>query len=285
MYNVFYKKIIAAFLLVLMIIAILYTKCTNSTTKEIGKPVSTESYSSSLEFFDNIQRAEEISEDIFSFICLIEGGAGEEGKTYFCGARWTTWYGVTMDKEGHLLKEGDHVSKKEAKELAIFHLKERVYPFLAQVTRKLSDEQIVGICLFIYNVGGEAFSGCNIDGQQIGEPSRFLLAINANESDEYCVNCLTRYRSAGGKRANGLLKRHWVEAAAYLGILTADNIGDLEPCKFYRTKNMGNYYWVDKKRDPVETKDGLFQLRFDDYIINNFFNMNEGDSVTVNSIK
>ena len=96
---------------------------------------------------------------------------------------------------------------------------------------------------------------------------------------------MTEYRKSAGKRANGLLKRHWVQGAAYLGILTANNIGDLEPRKFYQTKNFGNYYWVDKERQPIADENGFYKLRYDDVTINTFFNMNEGLEETVNSIK
>ena len=96
---------------------------------------------------------------------------------------------------------------------------------------------------------------------------------------------MTEYRRSAGKRANGLLKRHWVQGAAYLGILTAKNIGDLEPRKFYQTKNFGNYYWLDKKRELTKDKSGFYKLRFDDMTVNTFFNLNEGKDVTVKSIK
>lgn len=241
----------------------------------------------SVETFDNVARANELSEDIFSFICLVEGGIVNEktGENYHCGARWTTWYGVTTTPDGKFLKKGQRIPKATAKAWAFEHLRKHVYPFLSYFTRKLTDEQIIGVCLFIYNVGGEALTGYSADGEKVKEPCEFFISVNKNEDPETCVNKMTEYRKSAGKRANGLLKRHWVQGAAYLGILTARNISDLEPRKFYQTKNFGNYYWVDKERQPQADKYGFYRLRFDDVTVNTFFNMNEGDTVTVNSIK
>lgn len=241
----------------------------------------------SVETFDNVARADALSEDIFSFVCLVEGGILNEktGENYNCGARWTTWYGVTTTPDGKLLKKGQRISKATAKEWAFYHLRKNVYPFLAYFDHKLTDEQIIGICLFAYNVGGEALTGYSAEGEKIKEPCEFFIAVNNGDAPEECVNKMTEYRKSAGKRANGLLKRHWVQGAAYLGILTARNISDLEPRKFYQTKNFGNYYWVDKEREPQADKYGFYRLRFDDVTVNTFFNMNEGDTVTVNSIK
>ena len=239
------------------------------------------------ETFDNVARANQLSEDIFSFICLVEGGVLNEktGENYHCGARWTTWYGVTTTPEGKLLKKGQRIPKATAKAWSFEHLRKNVYPFLVYFKHKLTDEQIIGICLFVYNVGGEALTGYSVQGEKLKEPCEFFIAVNNGDAPEECVNKMTEYRKSAGKRANGLLKRHWVQGAAYLGILTSNNIGELEPRKFYQTKNFGNYYWVDKERQPLEDENGFYRLRYDDFIINNFFNMNEGKDVTVNSIK
>lgn len=225
----------------------------------------------------NEQRASELSEDIFKFIALIEGDKGE-GKPYYCGARWTVWYGVTVKPDGSLVRKKDPViSKAVGKEWCLYHIKNRLVPFFKHFDGcRLSDEQIIGCALFMYNVGGEIVTGYSLDGRQVQEPSRFLLAVNNGENPEYCVNCMTRYRMSGGKRANGLLKRHWVQGAAYLGILTPENILELRPEQFYKTKNFGNYYWLDRKRRMVE-KDGLYQLRYDAITVNTFFNMNLAD--------
>ena len=277
-----FKYFAAALVLVGMYLFItLPTSCSLNSEKQEDKEVC-----DSVETFDNVARADALSEDIFSFICLVEGGVLKKtGENYHCGARWTTWYGVTTTPDGKFLKKGQIIPKAQAKAWSFEHLHKHVYPFLKYFSHKLSDEQIIGICLFVYNVGGEALTGYSADGEYVKEPCEFFKAVNNGLAPEECVNKMTEYRKSAGKRANGLLKRHWVQGAAYLGILTANNIGDLEPRKFYQTKNFGNYYWVDKERQPVADDNGFYKLRYDDATVNTFFNMNEGVDVTVNSIK
>ena len=282
--NFFKYFAVAAVLYVFYLFTTLPTSCSLNT----GKQENEEIYDSdSVETFDNVARADALSEDIFSFICLVEGGVLNEktGENYHCGARWTTWYGVTTTPDGKFLKKGQHIPKATAKAWAFYHLRKNVYPFLAYFDHKLTDEQIIGICLFAYNVGGEALTGYSVQGEKLKEPCEFFIAVNNGDAPEECVNKMTEYRKSAGKRANGLLKRHWVQGAAYLGILTSNNIGELEPRKFYQTKNFGNYYWVDKERQPLEDENGFYKMRYDDATVNTFFNMNEGVNVTVNSIK
>ncbi len=279
-----FKYFAAALVLVGMYLFItLPTSCSLNTDKQDEN----EEVCDSVETFDNVARANQLSEDIFSFICLVEGGVLNEktGENYHCGARWTTWYGVTTTPEGKLLKKGQRIPKATAKAWSFEHLRKNVYPFLVYFKHKLTDEQIIGICLFVYNVGGEALTGYSVQGEKLKEPCEFFIAVNNGDAPEECVNKMTEYRKSAGKRANGLLKRHWVQGAAYLGILTARNIGDLEPRKFYQTKNFGNYYWVDKERQPIADENGFYKMRYDDATVNTFFNMNEGVNVTVNSIK
>ena len=279
-----FKYFAAALVLVGMYLFItLPTSCSLNTDKQDEN----EEVCDSVETFDNVARANQLSEDIFSFICLVEGGVLNEktGENYHCGARWTTWYGVTTTPEGKLLKKGQRIPKATAKAWSFEHLRKNVYPFLVYFKHKLTDEQIIGICLFVYNVGGEALTGYSVQGEKLKEPCEFFIAVNKGDAPEECVNKMTEYRKSAGKRANGLLKRHWVQGAAYLGILTARNIGDLEPRKFYQTKNFGNYYWVDKERQPIADENGFYKMRYDDATVNTFFNMNEGVNVTVNSIK
>ena len=282
--NFFKYFAVAAVLYVFYLFTTLPTSCSLNT----GKQENEEIYDSdSVETFDNVARADALSEDIFSFICLVEGGVLNEktGENYHCGARWTTWYGVTTTPDGKFLKKGQRIPKATAKAWAFYHLRKNVYPFLVYFDHKLTDEQIIGICLFAYNVGGEALTGYSAEGEKIKEPCEFFIAVNNGDAPEECVNKMTEYRKSAGKRANGLLKRHWVQGAAYLGILTSNNIGELEPRKFYQTKNFGNYYWVDKERQPLEDENGFYKMRYDDVTVNTFFNMNEGVNVTVNSIK
>lgn len=258
----------------MLLLVVFFSNCSSkqensAPEKEKEKEISVAEY--------NVSRAEELMEDIFRFTALIEGDKGE-GKPYFCGARWTMWYGSTVKPDGTRIKRNDKpVPRQVGKEWCYSHYRKQVFPFFRHFTRRLTDEQIIGTALFIYNVGGEIVSGYNLKGEKVGEPSRFLLAVNKGKSDDYCVNCMTRYRKSAGKRANGLLKRHWVQGAAYKGLLTAENIMCLKPAKFYLTKNFGNYYWLNGRRRMIE-KDGLYQLRFDSITVSTFFRMNKATS-------
>lgn len=227
----------------------------------------------------NEARAELLIDDIFKGIALVEDDKGET--VYFCGARWTGPYGVTLDENGNLFHKGDKVTKPRAKRLAYKHLREYVFPFLGYVKPKMEDREIISICLFIYNVGGEQFSGHNLDGSIAHDkkgkevpPSQFLKGINAGEKPEKIVNYMTGFRKSAGKRANGLLKRHWVTGAIYLGELSMDDIMELRPKQFYTTKNFGNYYWLKKDRS-FKVKGGYYQLRYDETTLKVFHRMND----------
>ena len=127
-----FKYFAAALVLVGMYLFItLPTSCSLNTDKQDEN----EEVCDSVETFDNVARADSLAEDIFSFICLVEGGVLNEktGENYHCGARWTAWYGVTTTPEGKLLKKGQRISKATAKEWAFYHLRKNVYPFLAFV--------------------------------------------------------------------------------------------------------------------------------------------------------
>ena len=208
--NFFKYFAVAAVLYVFYLFTTLPTSCSLNTDKQENEEVY-----DSVETFDNVARADALSEDIFSFICLVEGGILNEktGENYHCGARWTTWYGVTTTPDGKLLKKGQRIPKATAKAWAFYHLRKNVYPFLAYFDHKLTDEQIIGICLFAYNVGGEALTGYSAEGEKIKEPCEFFIAVNNGDAPEECVNKMTEYRKSAGKRANGLLKRHWVQGA------------------------------------------------------------------------
>ena len=224
----------------------------------------------------NVQRAEDLLENMFLLVAYVEDDKGnQETGTYFCGARQTAAYGVTVKPDGNLVSERDKVSRAQAKEWAIYHLRTRVLPFLSHADGlRLSDEKLYMIMLVIYNMGGELVTGYRLNGTRCGEPARFFTALNEGRPVEEVANLLTRYRKSAGKRAPGLLKRHWVEGAVGLGIITPENVLNLRPVQFYETKNFGNYYWLTKNRNLVE-KNGLYQLRYDETTINTFFNMNE----------
>jgi len=218
-------------------------------------------------------RAEALIGDIFNCIAWVEDDEGET--VYYCGARWTGPYGVTINEHNKLFKKGDKVSKRRAKKLVYKHLRTQVFPFLPYVERHLKDREIIAVCLFIYNVGGETFSGHRLNGTVSGKPSQFLQAINRGDNPEDIVNKMTIYRRSAGKRANGLLKRHWVVGAIYLGEIPIKDVPKFRPKSFYETKNFGNYYWLDSNRRFTKNEQGYYYLRYDKTTVKTFYRMNK----------
>ena len=186
---------------------------------------------------------ERVQDDMFTCIAYIEGF---REKPYHCGAKWTIGYGSTVYPDGkRVTRKSKPISKSYAKECVYAHLDKYVKPFIMDhVKRELSDEEMLGIALFIYNVGGENFSGYDKDGKVVGKASSFLKSINRNDNSLETAKKMTGFRRSAGKRANGLLKRHWVVAGLYTGILTPNDILDLQPELFYKP-NEAFYY---KKR-------------------------------------
>lgn len=189
---------------------------------------------------------EECKDDILICIAYVEGF---HEKPYFCGARWTIGYGSTVYPEGdRVTRQSTPIDKEYAKECVFAHLDNHVKPFiLSHVERKLTREEMLGVELFIYNVGGEHFSGYDKDGESVGEASEFLKAINRGDDVLETAKKMTGFRKSAGRVAKGLLKRHWVVAGIYTGVITPKEILELEPELFYRPKV--NFYYNEMKGD------------------------------------
>ena len=189
---------------------------------------------------------EECKEDILICIAYVEGF---REKPYFCGARWTIGYGTTVYPDGdRVTSKSAPIDKEYAKQCVFAHLDNHVKPFiLKHVKRKLTHEEMLGIELFIYNVGGELFSGYDKDDNVVGDSSEFLKAINRGDDVLETAKKMTGFRKSAGKIANGLLKRHWVVAGIYTGVITPKDILELQPELFYRPKVA--FYYDEMKGD------------------------------------
>ena len=208
------------------------------------------------------ERAEALIDDVFICIAWVEDDRGKDG-VYNCGVRWTAAYGITTDENNKLFTKGQVVSKPRAKALAYKHLRTEVFPYLKFVKRDLTDGEIIGVCMFIYNVGGKQF-----------KKSEFLKAINRGDKPEDVVNYMTGFRMSGKKVAGGLLKRHWVTGAIYFGKISIPEVLSFVPARFYDTTNFGNYYWLDKNRKFVYFKKDYYSLRYDETTLSVFHRMN-----------
>ena len=226
----------------------------------------------------NMAKLEKIEGETFKWIAYVEDF---HAKIYHCGAEWTGGYGSTKHESGRKVKKTDaDFDKAYSKKCVIAHLRREVYPFIERyVTRELTEDQLIGTCLFIYNVGGGAFSGYNINGKRVGKPSEFLKAVNNGENPYKCATKMTGFRKSAGKLAKGLLKRHWVGGAKYCGILTTDNIMGLKPAFFYEEKDLGFYF-----QDGKAQKDGYYNPNFDDETVSLFLTRNEDTAHNTASI-
>jgi lysozyme len=122
----------------------------------------------------------------------------EEKKT------WTIGYGNTRYEDGSLVKKGDKITKKRAKQLftAI------VDNFSKNVTKRLkvilNENQFSALVSFAYNVGIGNFTR-----------STLLKLVNENPNDSEIRNQFMRWNKVGGKPSNGLTNRRKEEADLY----------------------------------------------------------------------
>lgn len=226
-------KMIAALLMIAGIIII--GKSLLSNTGDSVEPLTQEQISSA-----NRATYEACREDLLACIALVEDF---HNKPYHDkAARWTVGYGTTVYPNGQRVSEKDkEISKEYAKTCVYAHCDKRVSPWIRYVKRPLTPEQMLGACVFIYNVGGEKFSGHKANGEKFAEPSNFLTYINTGKNDAETAKAMNGFRCVtdkNGKKklAPGLPKRHWIEGALYQGLITADDLLLLQPAKFYEKK-------------------------------------------------
>ncbi len=193
--------------------------------------------------------------------------------SYFCGARWTIGYGTTGYTNGRRVASNESISKEEAQTCVRHHLRSYVFPIIDKyVERELSEEEMLATCLFIYNIGGGNFA----DKKGSGRPCAFLQALNDNESPRESARKMTEFYRSAGKKADGLLKRRWIEGAIFCGYLTVDDILQLEPAGFYNSSSLNDYYM-----SSHPDRDGFYSYRFDQDTLNRFLNENQGTNKRV----
>ncbi len=227
-------KMIAALLMIAGIIII--GKSLLSNTGDSVEPLTQEQISSA-----NRATYEACKEDLLICIALVEDF---HAKPYHDrAARWTIGHGSTLYPNGHRVTSKDKEITKEYAKICVYaHCDQHVWPWIGKyVTRTLTHQQMLGVCSFIYNVGGETFSGHKENGRKFAAPSNFLTCINAGKGDATTAKTMNGFRCVTDKNGNkklapGLPKRHWIEGALYQGLITADDLLLLQPAKFYEKK-------------------------------------------------
>ena len=220
---------------------------------------------------------EACKEDLLTCIAFVEGF---KSKPYFCGAKWTIGYGTTVFPKGtRVTKKAKPISKDYAKECVFAHCDKRIKPFILKyVTRVLDKEEMLGTCLFVYNVGGEQFSGYRENGKKVRKESAFLTSLNKDDDRLETCQKMTGFRASAGKRANGLLKRHWIQSAIFMGILTPEDLMNMKPAGFYQQKV--SFYYDNLKAN----KDGYWEYNFSPEKVKKFVKQNSNAKNNVRAI-
>lgn len=130
---------------------------------------------------------------------FIKSHEGLRLKDYLCpGGVWTIGYGHTSG-----VKEGDVITKEQAKELLKKDIKE-IEDKLNSLNLNLTQNQFDALVSFIFNVGWSNFKS-----------STLLKKIKINPDDPSIRGEFGRWVFANGKKLNGLIKRRKDEASLY----------------------------------------------------------------------
>ncbi len=201
----------------------------------------------------NSQNFDFLLEDIVASIVYTSGFSAE---SYITGERYAYGFNNTVVGK-RLVKEDETTIPRQAYETTVDHLKTHVKPFLSHINRELNQGEIVALALFMYNVGGERFTGYSEEGKEVCKPSKLFMAINGNESPENCARLFTGFRSAGGMTNDGLLKLRWLQAALYLEVVTPTDL---------RAANATGIFGMsvaDLFEHEYPEKDGYYTPKFD----------------------
>jgi len=176
--------------------------------------------------------ATHLEDDIVDALACVEGF---RANPYFSGI-WCVGYGSGRYADGSVVTQHSHaVSKQEARQCAIAHLRRCVHPVIKRnVNRKLSDGEYIACAMFIYNVGDGAF-----------EKSSFLRSINSGASAQECAQKLALYNKIGGSVSSTLQKRRWLEGAIFCGYITPYDIRKMSSVYDVSLADLYNGYQLD----------------------------------------
>lgn len=125
----------------------------------------------------------------------------------------TIGWGNTRYKNGRAVKITDRpISEAEAESLFRFWINQTEDDVNDLLTTELKQNQFDVLVSFAYNIGSD------IDADNIAEglgDSKMLKLINENPNDPLVIVEMLKWRKAGGKVSNGLIRRRTVEAWYY----------------------------------------------------------------------
>ena len=188
--------------------------------------------------------------------------------SYFCGSRWTIGYGSTTYANGERVKPGEQITKLDAQKCARSFLRKYVFPYIDKyVTKPLTRQEIIGISMFIYNVGPGNFI-----------KSDFLQALNEGMTPFETTRRMTQFTKSAGRFAPGLLKREWVQSAIYCEYITPYELLELTPAGFYNY-GIGEFFI-----NSYPSWDGYYNYKLNSDFVEDFLRKNKATGTSVYDI-
>lgn len=140
------------------------------------------------------------------FFSLIREFEGFRSRVYLCPAgRLTIGYGTLITPKTRYLKDRV-LSREEAMELVVLHM-EGEYPHILPHLPTLSQNQFDAVADFVYNFGSTTFL-----------TSTLLRKIQGDKNDPRIVDEFLRWKYAGGKILEGLVRRRKAEVNLFFSV-------------------------------------------------------------------
>ena len=140
-------------------------------------------------------------------------------KAYKCPAGvWTIGYGNTFYADGSPVKEGDEITKEQAKRLFDLIVPKFENMAIKAIKSKVNSNQFSAFVSALYNIGHGTSTKSGLIRLKNGNPSTLLIKINANPNDPTIRDEFMKWVSAGTSAENGLRRRRIAESNLYFTI-------------------------------------------------------------------
>ena len=144
--------------------------------------------------------------ELESYECQASKRLPEEKKFYTIG------WGNTFYADNSKVKKGDKITQAQADILFGIVLRRFEADVLSLLKAKVNENQFSALVSFAYNVGSD------IDADTIAEglgDSTLLKKVNKNPNDPTIAAEFAKWKKAGGKPSNGLIRRRKAESELY----------------------------------------------------------------------
>lgn len=124
---------------------------------------------------------------------------------YLCPASvWTIGWGNTYYADGSKVKQGDKITQQMADRLFDVILGRFEVSVKNALTANVNDNQFSALVSFTYNLGTANLGS-----------STLLKKVNKNPDDPTIATEFAKWKNAGGKPSNGLIRRRKAESDLY----------------------------------------------------------------------